>query len=44
MGFVDSHCHASVHWYEPIETLLHEMDRNEVDQAVLFQIMGPEVG
>src|SRR3979411_2744451 len=40
MGFVDSHCHASLHWYEPIETLLFEMDRNEVDQAVLIQIMG----
>jgi len=40
MGFVDSHCHASLHWYEPIETLLYEMDRNEVDQAVLIQIMG----
>jgi L-fuconolactonase len=40
MGYVDSHCHASLHWYEPIETLLFEMDRNEVDQAVLIQIMG----
>jgi L-fuconolactonase len=40
MGFVDSHCHASLHWYEPIETLLYEMDRNEVDQAVLIQVMG----
>jgi len=40
MGFVDSHCHASLHWYEPIETLLYEMDRNDVDQAVLIQING----
>jgi L-fuconolactonase len=40
MGFVDSHCHASLQWYEPIETLLYEMDRNEVDQAVLIQING----
>jgi L-fuconolactonase len=40
MGFVDSHCHASLQWYEPIETLLHEMDRNDVDQAVLIQING----
>src|SRR3979490_1543136 len=40
MGFVDTHCHASLHWYEPIETLLFEMDRNDVDQAVLIQIMG----
>jgi L-fuconolactonase len=40
MGSVDSHCHASLHWYEPIETLLYEMDRNDVDQAVLIQING----
>ena len=40
MGFVDSHCHASLQWYEPIETLLYEMDRNDVDQAVLIQING----
>ena len=40
MGFVDSHCHASLQWYEPIETLLFEMDRNDVDQAVLIQING----
>jgi L-fuconolactonase len=37
---VDSHCHASHAWYEPIETLLHEMDRNGVDQAILIQILG----
>jgi L-fuconolactonase len=40
MGSVDSHCHASLQWYEPIETLLYEMDRNDVEQAVLIQIMG----
>jgi L-fuconolactonase len=40
MGFVDTHCHASLHWYEPLETLLFEMDRNDVDQAVLIQIQG----
>jgi L-fuconolactonase len=40
MGFVDTHCHASRQWYEPVETLLYEMDRNEVDQAVLIQING----
>jgi L-fuconolactonase len=38
--FVDTHCHASLDWYEPIETLLYEMDRNSVDHAVLVQIMG----
>ncbi|MBV9171677.1 MAG: amidohydrolase family protein [Chloroflexi bacterium] len=37
---VDSHCHASLEWYEPIETLLFEMDRNGVDAAILIQING----
>lgn len=40
MLVVDSHCHASPVWYEPVETLLDQMDRNEVAQAVLVQILG----
>ncbi len=40
MVVVDTHCHASLDWYEPIETLLFEMDRNAVDHAVLVQING----
>jgi L-fuconolactonase len=40
MPVVDSHCHVSPVWYEPVETLLHQMDRNGVDQAVLIQMMG----
>lgn len=40
MVIVDAHCHALLEWYEPIETLLFEMDRNDVDQAVLIQING----
>jgi L-fuconolactonase len=40
MVVVDTHCHASLDWYEPIETLLYEMDRNAVDHAVLVQING----
>src|SRR5919199_4348638 len=40
MVVVDSHCHASRDWYEPIETLLFEMDRYDVEQAVLIQING----
>jgi L-fuconolactonase len=40
MVVVDTHCHASLDWYEPIETLLYEMDSNGVDHAVLIQIMG----
>lgn len=37
---IDSHCHVSDVWYEPVETLLHEMDRNGVDKAVLVQLLG----
>lgn len=40
MILVDGHCHASPVWYEPVETLLYEMDRNDVAQAVLVQILG----
>ena len=27
-------------WYEAVETLLFEMDRNGVERAVLIQILG----
>jgi L-fuconolactonase len=37
---VDSHCHTSLSWFEPVETLLFQMDRNGVDQAVLTQLFG----
>jgi L-fuconolactonase len=37
---VDSHCHASTIWYEPVESLLHQMDRNNVEHAILIQIKG----
>jgi L-fuconolactonase len=40
MRLVDTHCHVSLAWYEPAEMLVHEMDRNGVDYAVLVQIMG----
>jgi L-fuconolactonase len=40
MPIVDSHTHTANSWYEPIETLLFEMDRNGVDQAVLIQMRG----
>lgn len=40
MAVVDSHCHASPVWYEPVETLLFQMDRYGVDHAVLIQMMG----
>jgi L-fuconolactonase len=37
---VDSHCHAALGWYEPIEVLLAQMDRNDVELAALIQING----
>lgn len=40
MPIVDSHCHVSLAWYEPVESLLSQMDRNGVECAVLVQIYG----
>ena len=37
---VDSHAHVSPHWYEPVETLLDQMDRYGVDNAILTQMIG----
>ena len=38
MVVVDTHCHVSPYWYEPVETLLYQMTTNGVDQAVLIQM------
>ena len=40
MTIVDTHCHAGETWFEPIEALLHQMDANDVDKAVLVQHRG----
>ena len=37
MRIVDSHCHAARGWYEPIEVLLSQLDRNGVELAALIQ-------
>ena len=37
---VDTHCHTSQYWYEPVETLLDVMSRNNVDKASLIQLGG----
>ena len=34
MVVVDTHCHASPYWFEPIEVLLDEMNRNGVDKEM----------
>lgn len=40
MPFIDSHCHVSPIWYEPVEVLLAQMERNGVGGAVLIQMQG----
>ncbi|PKB80454.1 MAG: hypothetical protein BZY88_08690 [SAR202 cluster bacterium Io17-Chloro-G9] len=40
MAVVDTHCHASPYWFEPVEVLVNEMDQNGVDKAVLIQFRG----
>ena len=40
VDIVDAHCHASLLWFEPIEALREQMERNGVGQAVLVQMNG----
>lgn len=40
MIIVDTHCHAGLDKYEPIESLLFHMEQAGVDKAVLIQHMG----
>jgi L-fuconolactonase len=40
MVIVDTHCHVSTLWYEPVESLLRQMDSNDVEKAVLVQMGG----
>ena len=40
MVVVDTHCHASPFWFEPVEVLLDEMSSNGVDKAALIQFRG----
>ena len=40
MVIVDTHCHATPYWYEPVEILVKQMELNGVDRAVLIQIIG----
>jgi len=40
MNVVDTHCHVSPVWFEPVETLLFHMDRHGVTRAVLTQLLG----
>jgi L-fuconolactonase len=40
MVLVDAHCHASELFFEPVELLVYEMERNDVQHAALIQIRG----
>ena len=37
---VDTHCHAGTNWFEPVEMMLHQMNQNGVEKAVLIQHRG----
>lgn len=37
---VDTHCHISNRWFEPVETLLFQMDRAGVEHALVIQMLG----
>ena len=40
MNIVDTHCHAGTSWFEPIDVLVYQMDKNRVDHGVLIQHRG----
>ena len=44
MMIVDAHTHAGLNWFEPVEMLIHQMNLNKVEQAVLIQHGQPESG
>ena len=34
---IDTHCHAGLNWFEPIESLIFQMDINQIDSCLLIQ-------
>ena len=34
---IDTHCHAGINWFEPLEMLLAQMELNNVQRAALIQ-------
>lgn len=40
MPIVDTHSHAGVNWFEPVEMILHQMNLNNVQQTALIQHAG----
>ena len=37
MMIVDTHSHAGINWFEPVETVLHQMNVNDVQKTMLIQ-------
>jgi L-fuconolactonase len=44
MRIVDTHTHAAINWFEPVEMLIHQMNLNGVENAVLVQHGVPQFG
>ena len=44
MRIVDTHTHAGINWFEPVELLVHQMNLNGVEKAVLIQHGRPQTG
>jgi L-fuconolactonase len=38
--YIDTHCHAGLNWFEPIENLIFQMDKNLIERSVLVQHKG----
>jgi len=34
---IDTHCHAGKNWFEPIESLIYQMDNNNISKAMIIQ-------
>ena len=37
MMIVDTHSHAGINWFEPVEMILHQMNLNGVEKTALIQ-------
>lgn len=40
MRAIDTHCHTSPYWFEPVDILLRQMELNHVEKALLVQFFG----
>ena len=44
MIIIDTHTHAGRNWFEPVEMLIHQMNLNNVEKAILVQHGTPQTG